>query len=94
MDEDLVGKRVKVINSSSMYFGQCGKVEARLDWYGVAPNYKVTLDNTEDWNYFQLSEIEILPTGNSISGCECGCSAVGSPRHSYYCKLYPEGGYG
>ena len=88
----MVGKYAKVINPVSLYYGRSGRVVLRADW-STKPTFKlIFIDGiTEDWNYF--NEEELLVLGTAPDGCQCGCSAVGSKRHSYYCNLYSEDQY-
>jgi hypothetical protein len=83
------GTRVKII-----YSNKTGTVAEKFDVYGAMPTYKVDLDADNDWVYVDEDQLELLgkeehPTKNT-EGCECGSWAVGSPRHSHFCKLFKE----
>ena len=90
-EEELIGSRVQVCNPSHLLFGKAGVITSMSTYGGVI--FTVKIDGEGGVTYWYRNEIELESNGKILSGCECGCSAVGSPRHSYYCKLYPEGGY-
>jgi hypothetical protein len=78
------GDRVKVLKGD--HVGKTGVVLQGYGIYGVGGTYKVELDGESDWSY--IDETDLEPSGPLKDGCECGCSVVGSPRHSYYCPLF------
>jgi hypothetical protein len=86
-----VGDRVKI--TAGFQQGHTGVITAELNYAGGG-DWRVDLDGSRDWCYCPEDQMELLDEGGSAGkrsdGCECGSSAVDSPRHSYYCKLFVE----
>ncbi len=87
-EDTLVGQMARITDPESLYHGKIGELVYKAQWYGTeADTYRV--DFSDDWGYFSVKQFEIV-RGVGRSGCECGSSACGSSKHSYYCKLYKE----
>jgi hypothetical protein len=89
-NESLSGRRVEISNIRSMLYCKRGTISYVMS-SGDA-NIQVLLDGeayTTFWGREDLSFITEIERKTN-DGCECGSSAVGSPRHSYYCKLYKD----
>jgi hypothetical protein len=85
-----VGDRVRIVDG--YHRGVIGTVTAELN-FGGGNDWRVDFDNSRDWSYFATRDLELLGdkrNNGAKDGCTCGCSAVGSPRHSYYCDLFKE----
>lgn len=84
-----IGDRVIVIEG--MCQGRKGFISSQLKQTG-GDFWKVEFDDVNDWGYWSESQLELdtSTAGKLNNGCECGSSAVGSPRHSYYCRLYED----
>jgi hypothetical protein len=93
-NEDLIGRRVEISDIRSMLYCKKGTISYILS-SGNA-NIQVRLDGETGTTFWGRDELTLLTDAwkaksqGSKDGCECGSSAVGSPRHSYYCKLYKD----
>lgn len=87
---DLIDKKVRITATYSMHYDKEGTVLAVSINGSGEFSLKVRFSGHEwDYSYIPLTDLEEIPD-KKTDGCECGSSAVGSPRHSYYCPLYKE----
>ena len=87
-NEDLIGKHVEISAPDNILYGRQGVIAYVLSSGDRSVHVKL---NGEHFTTFWARDALNLVDGSkrkSKDGCECGSSAVGSPRHSYYCKLY------
>jgi hypothetical protein len=88
-DEYLVGKRVQITNKTNLLFMRLGTVVGVLSALG---RIQVELDGESGITFWDYEELSIYE-GKPKSLCECGCAAVGSPFHSWYCPLHSPNPY-
>lgn len=85
------GDKVRII--AGLHQGKTGKILDKYNLYGGTDTYKVDLDGEGEWAYVDEEQMEPLAGGWTTiksNGCECGSTAVGSPRHSVWCRLFKE----
>ena len=87
-----VGDRIRVTDDNCYAFGEIGTIYSSSEDFDTGKmTHRVEFDRG-DWGWFSEAEIELL-NGSPKDGCECGCTAVGSPFHSWYCPLHAPNPY-